>query len=137
MEIAYNLRPHEIDAVNLSIRLINNRLSRPVFIDKDGQMWEEPFTRTRRRDMYWIECRYDNIFLGSVAIIPNRNDVTKFEIAQNHCNVAEGYDQLTARIRKWFITTNEYKQQCRNMAIVNYLIKEDEKAGFTTPRIIK
>lgn len=116
----------EIEEIEFSSRFICDRLERPGHW-KAGKTYEEAYGYGRI-DMFWIECSYDGLDLGSLCVEPNLCQPDKFYIAANYCKVVN-IQAVKDRATKWFITTNEYTKMVELVKILMKKIEEDKNLG--------
>ena len=134
MRRIYELNKSEIDKVQFSVRFIDNRLERPYYIDSNKKyskkVHKDYYSDFRRWDMFWVNCTFEDFYLGSACIDPilNTNDPGRFIVSKNHCEVTqENWFVLAERIREYFMKTSQYKQQKKWIKEINIKIAWDKK----------
>lgn len=130
MDIHYDLSQKEVNAVQLSVRFITNRQDRPGYVKPGIGHFEQSYAGCHRRDMFWIDCQFDDINLGSLVVEPDLENPIKFMIQRNHNKVAAGYQELRDRAYNWFMDTQEYQQQIIWTQQLAKKVKKDKEVDF-------
>lgn len=106
METSYTLTDEELAKVQFSVRYICDRQFNP---DDNIQWVMERLSLYNRWDMFWVDCKFEDVDLGAYCIDPSLVDPVKFAISKNYNKVSN--HEFLAVAEAFFLKSPEYQQQ--------------------------